>query len=110
MEIVIEKIDDIVIFQFVGSLDTGTSSEAEAAVINEFETQPKKMIFNLEKTTFVSSAGLRVFLLTAKRIGSIGGQLKLCSVNDIVKDILEISGFITILDVQNSLDEAKSSF
>ena len=99
-------IDSIIVFRFAGNLDTGTSPDAELAVNRELENQPKKMIFDLSKTEFVSSAGLRVFLATAKKLAVNGGVLKICAANNIVKDILEISGFDTFLDVKDSLDKA----
>ena len=110
MDVKFEAIDDIIVFQFVGNLDTGTAPDAESSVNKELENQPKKMIFDLDKTDFVSSAGLRVFLATAKKLAAYGGVLKLCSANDVVKDILEISGFVTFLDLKGSLDEAKADF
>ncbi len=110
MEPISEKINDIIIFHFAGNLDTGTSPDAELAVNRELESQPKKMIFDLSKTDFVSSAGLRVFLATAKKLAANGGALKLCAANNIVKDILEISGFDTFLDVKDSLNKALRDF
>ena len=73
METKSETIDDIIVFRFGGSLDTGTAPDAESAVNRELQNQPKKMIFDLSKTEFVSSAGLRVFLATAKKLAANGG-------------------------------------
>jgi len=105
-----EIINDVVVFRFAGNLDTETSPDAELAVNRELQNQPKKMIFDLSKTEFVSSAGIRVFLATAKKLAANGGGLKLCAPNAIVKDILEISGFETFLDVKDSLDKALKAF
>jgi anti-sigma B factor antagonist len=110
MEISIETIDDIMIVQFIGNLDTGTANEAEDRVNKELENQPKKMIFDLGQSEFVSSAGLRVFLSTAKQMSAYGGLLKLCSANEVVKDILEMSGFVTFIDLKDNLEEAKADF
>ena len=110
METILEIIDDIIIFRFAGNLDTETAPDAEITVNKELENEPKKMIFDLSKTDFVSSAGLRVFLATAKKLAAKGGVLKLCAANTIVKDILEISGFDTFLDVKDSLDKALKDF
>ena len=110
MEAISEKIDDVTVFRFPGNLDTETAPDAEIAVNRELENQPKKMVFDLSKTEFVSSAGLRVFLATAKKLAANGGVLKLCAPNAIVKDILEISGLETFLDVKDSLDKALRDF
>jgi anti-sigma B factor antagonist len=52
---------------------------------------------------------LRIFLATAKKITASGGALKLCGANDVVQEILDISGFSTILDVKKTEEEALSS-
>ena len=67
------------------------------------------MNISLEKNNYVSSAGLRIFLATAKKITASGGVLKLCGANDVVQEILDISGFSTILDVKKTEEEALSA-
>lgn len=79
-------------------------------VKNLMDEGEKKIIINLEKTDYLSSSGLRVFLGTAKKLTATGGAVKLCCPNDVVKEILEISGFTTILDVKVSEEEALKEF
>lgn len=108
MEITSENINDITVLNFSGSLDTSTAPQAEEQV-NPFLSDDAKIIIDLSGTNYVSSAGLRVFLATAKRLGAVNGSLCICNANEVVKEILEISGFTTILDVQDSLEEAKTA-
>ena len=65
---------------------------------------------DLEQTSFVSSAGLRVFLATAKKLMAVGGTLRICNANEVVKEVLEMSGFTTILEVKDDLESAMSGF
>ena len=51
---------------------------------------------------YVSSAGLRVFLATAKKLTVSGGPLKLCVANEVVREILDISVFSAILEVKKN--------
>ncbi len=64
------------------------------------------MVINLEETKYVSSAGLRIFLATAKKMTAREGAVKLCCPNEVVQEILDISGFSTILDVKKTEEEA----
>lgn len=98
----------VTVFDLVGNLDTNTAPEAEAAINDKLASGVSKIVLNLEKTNYVSSAGLRVFLATAKKMTASGGAVKLCCANEVVQEILDISGFSTILDVKESEEQALS--
>ena len=49
----------------------------------------------------------RVLLVVARRVGSAGGLLTLCSPDERVMSILTISGFVSFLDIQPDLEAAK---
>ena len=92
--------NDIVTFNLEGELDTATSPDAQKEIFEVLDNiEPKKVILNLEKTEYVASSGLRVFLTLAKHLKSVSGALKLCEANKVVDEILSISGFKKILDV-----------
>ena len=106
MEIIITDVNNVKVINLIGNLDTNTSPDAEIEVDKLLKADQKKIIFNLEETKFVSSSGLRIFLKTAKLLTANGGALKICNPNTVVKEILDISGFSTILDVRFSIEEA----
>jgi len=106
MDIVITKIKDIVVVSLEGKLDSTTAPLAEAEINKLLEQKVPKMVVSLKETSYVSSAGLRVFLATAKQMTAAGDAVKFCSPNDIVQEILDISGFTAILDVKATQEEA----
>ena len=106
LEVNANKVNDDVIVKLMGNLDTNTSPIAETDINKLLDEGAQKMIISLDQTNFVSSAGLRIFLATAKKITASGGVLKLCGANDVVQEILDISGFSTILDVKKTEEEA----
>jgi anti-sigma B factor antagonist len=110
MEIKTRETAGIIIFDLIGRLDTGTSPEAEAKINSMVEAGNKNIVINLAETEYLSSSGLRVLLITAKKISALKGILKLCQPNEVVREILDISGFSTVLDVRNSEKEALSEF
>ena len=109
MEIRIKEINDVYLVSIIGKMDSTTAPQAEEEINTLLDKKVEKMVVNLEETTYVSSAGLRVFLATAKKMTAAGGAVKFCTPNDIVKEILDISGFTAILDVKLTEEEAIGS-
>ncbi len=106
LEVKVFEVDDAVVIKLVGNLDTNTAPEAETEINTWLEKDSKKMVVDLEETKYVSSAGLRIFLATAKKMTAAGGTVLFCSPNEVVKEILDISGFSTILNIKGSQQEA----
>ena len=109
LEIKIKELNDVVVVGLVGNLDTNTAPNAESEINEWLEKGTKKIVINLEETRYVSSAGLRIFLATAKKMTASGGAVKLCCPNEVVQEILDISGFSSFLDVKSTEAEALSS-
>ena len=65
-----------------------------------------QLLVSLRKVGFVSSAGLRILLATAKRLTGADSSLKISDLNETVHEVFEISGFITILSVYKTEEEA----
>ena len=91
--------NDIKIIYLEGEMDTNTSPE----ILNELDTLRnsgvEKMLLNLEKLDFISSAGLRVLLATAQQLKASGGDFRVCQLNNEIKEVFDISGFSTLLMV-----------
>ena len=90
--------DDVVIIQPAGRLDSTTSPEFEQFLFAK-TTDRDRLIIDLSKLDYISSAGLRVILAGAKRIDSVNGAMLLCGMKDVIHQIFKISGFLTILKV-----------
>lgn len=110
MELIISQNNGVQVIQIEGNLDTSTSPQAEARINEIINNGELKMVIDLSGAGFVSSAGLRVFLSTAKQITSKGGAVKFCGANEVVQEILDISGFSSILDIKASQEDALATF
>ncbi len=106
MSIKIVESGKIRMIDLEGRLDSGTSPAAESEINKLLVAGYVKIIVNLSQTEWVSSSGLRVLLVAAKKLSAMNGKLILCHPNEVVKEILDISGFSTILDVRDSEEEA----
>ena len=61
---------------------------------------PKELILECAKLDYVSSAGLRLLLATHNMIKNTGGIMLLRDVNKGIKDVLDMTGFSSILHVE----------
>ena len=63
------------------------------------------MVFDLSDMGYISSAGLRVILLTGKKLRACQGKLVLTGMRDMVREVFEMSGFLALFPVSTTLDE-----
>ena len=82
-----------------GDLDTTTSPEFETLIAPVFE-QASTIIFDFTNVGYISSSGLRIMLVSQRKALANGGSLKLRNLNETVRDVFEISGFVTLLDIE----------
>ena len=81
-----------------GRLDTNTAPEFQAEVepmlsgINELTLDCKAL-------DYISSAGLRVLLTFEQELEGQGKTMQLCHVNDIIRDVFDVTGFLEILNI-----------
>ena len=93
---------------FSGRLDASTSPEAEQALRGRLD-DCRALLVDLEGLSYISSAGLRVLLLIAKRMQSNRGKLVLCRLRPDVKTIFELSGLTSIFNICDDLQSAENA-
>lgn len=81
-----------------GRLDTTTSPDLENALKGDLENI-SVLKFDLADLEYMSSAGLRI-LLSAHKTVSKHGSMKLTNVNETINEILEITGFLDIFEIE----------
>ena len=64
------------------------------------------LVFDLEQLEYISSAGLRVLLLAAKRLKPPQGALVLCGLGPSVRTVLELAGFMSLFVVEPGREQA----
>lgn len=102
--------DGITILSPHQKLDTATAPPAGQAFSNLIDQGVRRIIVDFSDVPYISSAGLRVLLLTAKQLRAKGGELRICGLNDAVQEVFEISGFNTLLPVFGSTADAVREF
>jgi anti-anti-sigma factor len=104
MEITTRTQDGITIIDISGKLDASNSKVAEKTILDA-EGEGSKIILNMENLEYISSAGLRVLLLSAKKARSGHGKFCIVSLSESVQDVFEISGFSAIFEIADNVEE-----
>ena len=110
MTISVKTTNDVKVLHCEGELDTQTSPNAQDQLNQLIEEGVRKVLVNFEKLEYISSAGLSVLLAAAKQLKAVDGELRVCGLNEVVKEVFDISGFVTILKVFGSESEALENF
>jgi anti-sigma B factor antagonist len=92
MNIEFNKTENNVVIAIDGRLDTTTAPELESS-LKEIYDEAGFLTFDCEKLSYISSAGLRVLLSAHKKMK---GEMKLINVNELVTEVLEMTGFADI--------------
>lgn len=107
MNISIEKDNGLTVVSASGKMDAANCGELESALDMVIAEGGTTIILNLDGLIYISSAGLRVLLKTAKNLHN-AGTFVLCSLSKNVKEIIVMSGFSTFMDIYPDIHEAKS--
>ena len=95
-----------VILALSGKLDATTAKTFEEKILQVISSGAQRLIVDLSLLEYVSSAGLRVFLLAAKRLQANDGKIALCGLQDHIRQVFDLAGFSSILSIYGSRDEA----
>ena len=89
-----------------GYLDAHTAPQFEKAVEDEFNAGRLKIIVECSRLTYISSAGLGVFMSFVEEIREAGGDIKICGLSPKVHQVFEILGFPDLFDIVDDLPAA----
>jgi anti-anti-sigma factor len=109
MKITSEKKGDFFVVEVEGRLDTTNYAELDQVLAGILEKGEKNIILDIAKLEYVSSSGLRIFLMYLKKIKSSQGRFILCNMKAEIREIFEISGFINIFEIFDDLGAALKS-
>ncbi|MFC1485124.1 STAS domain-containing protein [bacterium] len=90
--------------------DSHSAKDIEQALTVLIDEDVQTIICDFSETDYISSAGLRVLLLVAKKMKKLGNNLALCSLKPFVKEVFDIAGFTTLFQIYESEAEALKAF
>lgn len=98
------------ILRLEGYLDAHTAPEFEKAVQAEFEAGRLRLVVECSRLSYISSAGLGVFMSFIEEIRAAGGDIKICGLAPKVFQVFDILGFSALFDIVPDLPAAIKRF
>ena len=105
MEIAQEKRGAVDLLTLQGKLDAGTANVLEQKLMATIAAGSTQLLLNCSALDYVSSAGLRVLLMAAKKLKAGNGGICLSSLQPHIREVFDIAGFSTIFPIHET-DEA----
>ncbi|MCX6240880.1 MAG: STAS domain-containing protein [Bacteroidetes bacterium] len=110
MELIEKNTEKCLIIGINGRLDTINYSILEKRLMELLDQNTNRILINCSQMDYVSSSGLRILLMALKRITMAKGKFALCSLQENIREIFEISGFTTIFEIYPNEEDALRVF
>ena len=104
-----ERSGETLVISAKGRIDGANATEVQGVLSNAFEPGIKLMLLDLGGLTYISSAGLRVIMLTARTLDRSGAKFAVGSPSGPIREVFQISGFDQIIPIFDSQAEAIES-
>jgi anti-anti-sigma factor len=100
MEISQERDGEVVIVRLSGRLDSSAAPGAEERLSAALTGTPPRVAIDMGQLVYISSAGLRVLLVLAKKVQQEKGKVALGGLAANVREVFTVSGFDTIFPIE----------
>ena len=101
-----ERVGGTLVIAPEGRVDSVSSTELERLVVSRIDAGEKRLVLDLSSVEYISSAGLRVLLMAAKRLKGPPAALVLCGMGPSVRTVLELAGFLPLFAVEAGREQA----
>lgn len=109
MEININTSHKVPVLEVIGRIDTLTSPEFQTGIVGQIEGGHATIICDLSNCDYISSAGLRVFLIAQKKATPQQGKVVLSGMSGELRSLFELSGFTAFFTIVDTVEEGLSS-
>jgi anti-sigma B factor antagonist len=106
MEIIQEQRGMVALLILRGKLDAGTANTLENKLLVAIDGGNKQFCLNCSALDYVSSAGLRVLLMAAKKLKPGNGEIVLSCLKPHIQEVFDIAGFSSIFPIHETDEQA----
>ena len=96
----IEEIDGKYVATLEGEMDTAAAIEAEEVLKPIYNSNGKDVIIDCTNLEYIASSGLRILLSILKGAKASGSKVVMKGVNDDIKNVFKLTGFISIFEFE----------
>jgi anti-sigma B factor antagonist len=100
MKTTIQQSEDRYLITLEGEMDTAAAVEVEKQLQPLYNTNGQDVIIDCSKLEYIASSGLRILISILKGAKAGGSRVVLKDVNDDIKTVFKLTGFINIFDFE----------
>ena len=97
---------NVAIAVLFGRIDSSSSNDFLAMTEEGLSPGDDALLLDFEKVSFISSAGLRVCLILAKKLSNSGQKFAMCSLSEFNREVVAVSGFDKLISVHSTVESA----
>ena len=102
--------EGVVVLSLDGYLDAHSAPQFEKAIQDEHTAGHNQIAVDCQSLTYISSAGLGVFMSFIEEIRAAGGDIKLAGIVPKVYQVFEVLGFPALFDIVDDVPTAMAHF
>ncbi len=106
MSLTTSQVGSILVISPQGQINSANAAAIEKELLALVEKGERQIVLDMDRLNYISSAGLRVVLVLAKRLKQNHGSLVLCDMQPHVREVFDVSGFLVILTVTDTREQA----
>jgi len=103
MEITSRKVDDVTVVEIAGELTAQTAGKSQDEVLMLAEPHAR-MILDMSRVSFMSSAGLRMLLVLYRTIKGRGGEISIVGLSEDLQNTMSVTGFLNLFHHHRTLE------
>jgi len=100
-----EKVGGVTVVEVEGRIDSTTAPTLGGRLTASLETAKVRVLLDLSRLEYISSAGFRILLLAAKRADEAGSRFVLCGVSGKVRQLFDLGGFLDLFTIVGSRED-----
>ena len=100
MKTTIQELDEKTMITLIGSFDTAAAIEVDQTLKPVTAAISKDVVIECKELEYIASSGLRILLDVLKKAKAQGHKVVLRNVNDGIKNVFKITGFINLFEFE----------
>jgi anti-sigma B factor antagonist len=109
MQIAQHESNGVTVLAISGRIDATVAELFKENLLAAIGDRPVRLLLDFGQVDFISSIGLRVLVVAAKRLAAVRGKLLFCCVEGPVREVFELAGFTSVAALFPSREAALAS-
>ncbi len=104
------RAEDALVVELAGFVDSANAAGVQQRLMAVVARGDCNIVLDLDQLEYMSSAGFRILLLLSRAVGGAGGKLAICGLRGRIRSLFELGGFLDLLPVFPSKNDAIAWF